>query len=98
MKKPTMDKSSSNAPKEALTFPCEFVLKVFGLASAEFETAVVMIVRKHVPHFGENAIQTRPSKDGKYNALSITFTAESREQLDALYRELTSNPQVLMVL
>lgn len=81
-----------------LHFPCEFVIKVFGNATEDFEVNVLSIIRVHVKDLAEDAIRNRPSKDGKYLALTITITAESREQLDALYRDLSSSPFVLMVL
>lgn len=81
-----------------LTFPCEFVIKVFGKASDEFETAVLAIIRKHVPDLRENALQTRLSKDNNYLALTITFHAETREQVDNIYHELSANPLVIMSL
>lgn len=81
-----------------LVFPCEFIIKVFGVASDEFETTVIQIVRNHITNLRENAIRTRPSKDGKYLALTITIDVESREQLDNIYRELSANPLVLMAL
>ncbi len=85
-------------PDSLLTFPCDFVIKVFGIASDEFESAVLTIIHKHVPNLTEGAIKTRPSENGKYVALSITVHAEDQAQLDAIYRELSSSPQVLMAL
>jgi putative lipoic acid-binding regulatory protein len=91
------DKPAS--PDESLLkFPCDFTLKVFGLRSDEFEANVLMIVHKHVPNLSGRALQTRPSQQGKYCALSITVHVESKEQLDNLYRELSSSPHVIMVL
>ena len=84
--------------KRGLTFPCEFVIKVFGLASDEFSKTVLLLIRKHLPDLPDQAVQNRPSKDGKYLAFSITVNVTSQAQLDAIYRELTSDPAVLMVL
>lgn len=81
-----------------LNFPCEFVIKVFGLATNEFETAAIHIVRCHVRDMREDAMRVRPSKDGKYLALSFTVHVNNQEQLDAIYQELTANPHVLMAL
>jgi putative lipoic acid-binding regulatory protein len=81
-----------------LTFPCDFTLKVFGLRSDEFEANVLMIIRKHAPNLSERAIQTRPSQQGKYCALSVTVHVDSKTQLDEIYRELSSSPHVIMVL
>jgi putative lipoic acid-binding regulatory protein len=82
----------------SLTFPCDFTLKVFGLGSEEFETAVLSIVHKHAPNFSDRAIESRLSKEGNYCALSITIHATSKEQLDNIYKELSSSPNVMMVL
>jgi hypothetical protein len=81
-----------------LQFPCEFLIKVFGLASDEFEIAVLGIIRAHVSDLREDALRFRASKDGKYTALTITITAQNKEQLDAIYRDLSASDQVLMAL
>lgn len=81
-----------------IKFPCDFTIKVFGASTDEFEAAVLMIIHKHVPNLSDRAIQTRPSDKGKYRALSITVHVESKQQLDDIYRDLTSSPQVLMAL
>jgi len=91
-----MDKDARS--ESLLKFPCDFVIKVFGLASDEFEVAVLSIIRKHVSELREDALRFRPSKDGKYTALTITVRAESKEQLDNIYRDLTANSLVLMAL
>jgi len=83
---------------QQLEFPCEFPIKVFGTATEDFEKAVIMIIRKHVPDVREDFLKSRPSKDGKYIALTLTVHATSREQLDTIYQDLTSCPYVLMAL
>lgn len=90
--------SEDTHASELLHFPCEFVIKVFGIASDEFEVTVLTIIRHHIKDLREDAIRNRNSKDGKYLALTITVPVDSREQLDAIYRELTSSSRVLMVL
>lgn len=90
--------TEENSTQSALVFPCEFAVKVFGLANDEFEITALTIIRNHVSDLPENAIRSRASQDGKYLALTITFQAESREQLDAIYMELSKNPLVLMAL
>ncbi len=84
--------------KTALTFPCDFVIKVFGLATETFLQEVLTLVRIHQPDLHEDAIAIRPSKDKKYLALSITVHVDSQAELDAIYRELTADPLILMAL
>jgi len=40
----------------------------------------------------------RPSRTGKYLSLTVTIRAVSREQLDAIYREISAHPLVAMAL
>ncbi len=83
---------------ELLEFPCAFPIKVMGVANADFETSVLDVMREHVSDLGEDAVQSRPSRGGRYVSLTITFTARSRTQLDDLYRALSAHPAVKVVL
>ena len=84
--------------KSALTFPCDFPLKILGWANEDLESIVVQIVHKHVPNLTEAAIRTRKSQAEKYISITINFEATSQEQLDKLYQELNNHPKVLMTL
>jgi putative lipoic acid-binding regulatory protein len=79
-------------------FPCDFPLKVMGRHTDDFRSIALGIVQKHVGAVAPEHIEERPSKDGSYLGLTFNFTANSREQLDELYRELTSCERVLIVL
>ncbi len=81
-----------------MQFPCEFSVKAMGLAEGDFDAVVVEIVRRHVADLGESAVKSRLSKGGKYVAVTVTFEATSREQLDAIYHALTDDDRVLMSL
>jgi putative lipoic acid-binding regulatory protein len=88
----------SDPAKAVLTFPCTFPVKAFGRSDGDFEAIVTSIVRRHVPQLDDAAITRRYSHNGNYLAVTATFIAESRKQLDALYQELSGHAQVLMVL
>jgi uncharacterized protein len=81
-----------------LAFPCEFPIKVFGKADLEFQAIALEIIRKHVPSLGEAAVHERYSRDQHYLSLTVTIEATSQEQLDAIYRELSADSRILMVL
>jgi len=82
---------------EGLQFPCSFPIKVMGLNTEEFEHAVRGIVGRHAP--GERVeYADRQSGGGKYLSITATFTAASREHLDALYRDLNGHELVVMTL
>ena len=88
----------ASTDKSKLTFPCEFTLKIIGLANNEFETEVLMIINQHFPQIGEGALTTKLSANGKYLAYSVTVNAKSQEQLNAAYEMLSKSPLILFVL
>jgi putative lipoic acid-binding regulatory protein len=81
-----------------LTFPCDFPIKVFGLASPTFEASIISIVKEVLPHFNASAVKMQESGGGKYHSLTLTVHVNSRETLDEIYRRLTASPLVLMAL
>jgi putative lipoic acid-binding regulatory protein len=88
----------SESTGSLLQFPCDFPVKVFGNAEADFAEAVLAMVRKHAPGTAERAVSVRPSSGGKYSAVTVVVRAESQMQLDEIYRELTGSPRVKMAL
>ncbi len=81
-----------------LEFPCDFPIKVMGRAEPGFEAIVVELVSRHVPDLMETAINSRASSGGKWVSITITLRAESKAQLDAIYRDLTAHEKVIMAL
>lgn len=91
--------SDTPAPQPTLmTFPCDFPLKIMGAKTDEFRSLVLGIVQRHMGAIDATNIEERPSKNGKYLGLTCTVSAQSQQQLDDLYRELTSCNKVLVVL
>lgn len=88
----------SDQPESLLSFPCDFPIKAFGHSRGDFDLVVAEIVRRHVPDLRENAIVTRPSKGGRFTAITITVRAVSQAQLDAIYRDLSTSTDVIMAL
>ena len=81
-----------------LAFPCDFPIKVMGKRQAAFAQTIVDIVKRHAPDFDPATLEMRTSREATYLSLTLTIRAASREQLDALYRELCDHPMVTMVL
>ncbi len=81
-----------------IEYPSAFPIKVMGVQVDGFEGAIVAIARQFDPDFDAATVERRPSKGGKYLGLTITITATSREQLDELYRTLSTHPLVKVVL
>jgi uncharacterized protein len=88
----------SESPQTELIFPCLFPLAVIGRNEEGFHLDVIRVIRKHVPDLNEDRFHTRTSVQGSYLSVRVTFWADNREQVDNLYRELGSLPQVKMIL
>ena len=69
-----------------------------GRKESGFAQSVTDIVLRHVQNFNPATVEMRPSRQGKYLSVTCIVRASSRDQLDALYRELCDHPSVVMVL
>jgi putative lipoic acid-binding regulatory protein len=86
-------------PEQSLIeYPSQFPIKVMGAHVDGFIEAIAHVARQFDPGFDAATIEQRPSKGGNYLGLTITITATSREQLDEIYRTLTTHPMVKVVL
>jgi putative lipoic acid-binding regulatory protein len=86
-------------PEQSLIeYPSAFPIKVMGAHVEGFEEAIVAVALRFDPEFDRERVERRPSKGGNYMGLTITVTATSREQLDELYRTLSTHPMVKVVL
>lgn len=90
--------NDANNDKPAMEFPCEFPIKAMGHASESLHLTVLDIVQRHAPEADDSALKSRPSGNDKYLSVTVTINAQSREQLDAIYRDLSACEQVLMAL
>ncbi|HSV52034.1 MAG TPA: DUF493 family protein [Burkholderiaceae bacterium] len=91
--------SPTDPRKESLIeYPSQFPIKVMGTKADGFVHAITQIARQFDPAFNAASIELRDSKAGNYLGITITVTATSREQLDELYRTLSSHPMVKVVL
>ena len=86
-------------PEQSLIeYPSSFPIKVMGMNVDGFVHAITLIAERFDPAFDATTVELRPSKGDKYLGVTITVTATSREQLDELYRTLSTHPMVKMVL
>ena len=81
-----------------IKYPLDFPIKIMGRREPRLVNAIVEIVQHHAPDFDATTVEMRASKKNNYLSVTCTIRATSREQLDALYRELCDHPSVVMVL
>jgi putative lipoic acid-binding regulatory protein len=81
-----------------LEYPNLYPLKVFGNQDDDFEEIVLQLVRARCPQAEHIDVRRRPSKGGKYLALTLTFTVYTQQQLEEIYQDLYECEQVVMSL
>ncbi len=98
------DKSDQGKPgdippaESLIEYPSHFPIKVMGGMQDGFAESIVTLVQGFDPDFHAGKMEMRPSAKGNYLGLTVTVWVTSREQLDELYRALTSHPMVKVVL
>ena len=86
------------AHESLIQYPSLFHIKVMGIKTDGLVHAITHIAQQFDPSFDATTVELRESKGGKYLGVTITVTATSREQLDELYRTLSTHPMVKVVL
>ncbi len=84
--------------ESAITFPCQFPIKMMGRDTPEFRATARALVEKHAGAVADDAVQTALSRNARFVSVTVTIIAESQEQLDNIYRDVSSHDDVLMAL
>lgn len=92
-----MAQTASTPEPSLIEYPCQFPIKVIGVNESGYREAIAHIACQFDPDFDAARIEERASSKGNYMGLTITITATSRQQLDELYRTLSSHPLVRQV-
>ena len=89
---------ASKQQSPLLKFPCRFPIKVMGRTNSALVQQVEELVRRHAPDLKPEDVTTRASASGTYVAITLTITATSTEQLDAIYLDPNAHENVVMTL
>ena len=84
--------------ESVMSFPCSFPIKLMGRETDEFRQTARELVEKHTGPLEDDAIESSLSRNGRFVSVTVTVIAESREQLDNIYRDATAHDDVIMAL
>jgi uncharacterized protein len=87
-----------NGTGTLLEFPCAFPVKMMGRDTPEFHATARSLVERHTGPLADDAIHTALSRNGRFVSITVTVNAQSRQQLDDIYRDLSAHDDVLMAL
>ena len=77
------DMTEEEAIAKLWNFPCDFVFKAMAFANRNAEDEIISVINQFVP--GDYVPKLKPSKKGTYVAISVSFLAVSKQQLDEIY-------------
>ncbi|SSY70815.1 YbeD family protein [Alysiella crassa] len=80
-----------------IEFPTDFNLKIMGAEHPDFVPEILKAIQSFAPNTTEANVKLRPSSGGKFVGATVTVRAENQEQLDNIYRAVTSHPMVKVV-
>lgn len=92
------DKTADELHNELMDYPCKFTIKAMGHAHIDLSIVVIDIVKRHATDAEQNAVQSKFSKSKKFISISLTITAQNKQQMDAIYQDLSDCEHVLMSL
>ena len=81
-----------------LQFPCSFPIKLMGRADADFGDTAVALIEQHVGTVAAESVQINKSRNGNFVSVTVTIQAQSQEQLDSIYHDLSNHEEILVAL
>ncbi|MFT7403296.1 YbeD family protein [Zhongshania sp.] len=99
MNKFTMTESrGAETGNPTLEFPCQYPIKVIGVAGEGLRQRVIDIMRANAGDIDESQITERESSEGRFLSVTVVITATGKPQLDTIFAELKATGIVKMVL
>jgi uncharacterized protein len=89
---------TKNSPREPKLYPCLFPIKIIGINSPRLEEAVVQVMNALIENLNKTDMKRRESAQGKYSSITLSIVAQSREQIELIYKELNARDEIIMVL
>ena len=87
-----------NPQESPIKYPCAYPIKAIGHYADDFADIVLEILQRHDPDLDASTLEKRLSNGGRYLSVTITFTAQSREHLDAIYAALKAHDRVIYLI
>ena len=90
--------SQSNKPTvnpELWDFPCKAMVKTMGFSGKSLDQTFVAIAEQLSIKADESTLAVKQSRTGKYDAVTLQFHFENKDQVQALYKALHEHPDVV---
>ena len=82
----------------ALKFPCRYPVKAMTHAREKALDQVVAAIRDQGAEPDSKSVNIRPSRNGRFQSITVEVQTRSRTQLESIYSSLRSLDVVIMTL
>ena len=89
-----LDNIQAQNPDQGFQFPGVFEITAMGPKSAGLEDKVPDIITGVGLSVLAGSLRVRPSREGKYVSVAVSFTCPSREKYDAAHEALRADPDI----
>ncbi|UXI67996.1 DUF493 family protein [Tahibacter amnicola] len=89
-----LDDLQPESPQQGFQFPGVFEITALGNATADLANKVPAILDGIGLTVLAGSTRTRPSREGNYLAVSVSFTCPTREKYDAAHAALRADPDI----
>ncbi|HMM66922.1 MAG TPA: DUF493 family protein [Dokdonella sp.] len=86
-----LDDIQPERPDQGFQFPGAFEITALGRADADLEQRVPEILKGLGLGVIAGSMRSRPSREGNYHSVSVTFTCPDRESYDAAHAALRAD-------
>ena len=92
-------KAEAEAEVVKIEFPCaNYSLKIVGTKTVDYSAWVVRCVQQLVPELDVKKVQVVDSRNGTFQSVRLTITAQSADHVQQIYDTLMASGKVKLVL
>jgi uncharacterized protein len=89
-----IDDIQPQSPDQGFQFPGAFEITALGRADGDLETRVPELLESLGLHVIGGSLRSKPSREGNYHSVSVTFTCPDRKSYDAAHAALRAHPGI----
>lgn len=89
-----LDDIQPQRPDQGFQFPGAFEITALGSADADLEVRVPQIIEGLGLSVIIGSLRSKPSREGNYNSVSVTFTCPDRESYETVHAALRADPGI----
>lgn len=86
-----IDDIQPQGPDQGFQFPGAFEITALGRADADMESRVPRIIEGLGLNVIAGSLRSKPSREGNYHSVSLTFTCPNRETYDSVHAALRAD-------